>query len=169
MLVDRECRAFAVHTGKLLKLEKRGVNGALLVGFLHAGIQSQSPWRGIGNLQLDVYVRYLLPRQCHWFVGRDAALAELTRMFLELGLAMVVSTGLPGAGKSFLVIEWIYRQMLSGAYGVVAWLRAETLRDLQTDLVGLGKALRMPFGAAAGPSLEAQAAFVKKQLSHYAD
>lgn len=48
MLVDHQCRAVAVHIGKLKSTPN--LKGAVLLGALHAGLRDSSPWHGLGNV-----------------------------------------------------------------------------------------------------------------------
>lgn len=173
MLLDHQCRAIAVHVGPLpLRAQHAGMAGrkfkrAILLSALHTGLGEASPWHGFGPLDhvgMLGSVDFRLPPRYAHFVGRSAALRELTRLVRDLGQAVVASTGLPGVGKSFLATEWAHRRRLSGAYGVVAWVRADSLGSVHADLIELAKRLGLPLGAVASLPVYQQAAWVTRRL-----
>lgn len=160
MLIDAQCRAFAIHGAR----QASDVKHAVLVSALHVGLGPASPWRGAPPVVHGRAMAYGLPPRCGNFVGRVDDLAALTRTVKGGGTVVVVSTGLPGVGKSTMVSEWAHRTSLLHEFGAVFWLRADTVDNLCDDLVGLGEKLRMPLGMVADRSMTQRAAFVKQQL-----
>lgn len=162
MLIDAQGRAFAIHCAR----EAADVKHAMLLSALHVGLGEESPWLGAPPVEHGRDVVYGLPPRCGNFVGRVDALAALSRAVKDDGLVVVVSTGLPGVGKSTLVGEWARQASQSREYGAVLWLRADTIETLCDDLVELGEMLHMPLGHVAGRPVDERAAFVKRTLGN---
>lgn len=161
MLVDHQCRAFAVHVHRV---RHAGVKGAVLLGVLHAALgPSRSPWTGIGPV-VDEECVVQLPLRNHAFVGRVVALSGLTQLVQERGQAMVVSTGLPGVGKSSLVLEWAHQRRSSGMYAAVWWIRADELSNASADLLELGTKLGLSLKVVANRPGAEQARYVVLKL-----
>eukprot|EP00168_Porphyra_purpurea_P020917 TRINITY_DN9016_c0_g1_i1.p1 TRINITY_DN9016_c0_g1~~TRINITY_DN9016_c0_g1_i1.p1 ORF type:complete len:1131 (-),score=286.14 TRINITY_DN9016_c0_g1_i1:171-3563(-) len=161
MLLDRQCRGLAVHVAQ----RPGGTKDAVLLGAVHEGLGDASPWAGLDDVVHQTTVVFQLPTRCAYFIGRAAELQALSRMVQGIGQAVVASTGLPGVGKSMLVLEWAHRVALSGTYGLVAWLRADTVDNLQGDLGRLGVELGLPLDSMQDKAPSARAAFVTQWLS----
>lgn len=170
MLLDHQCRAVAVHVGTLpvraqhAGMARRKFKCAILLSAFHTGLGEASPWCRFGPVDHVSCVDFRLPLRYANLIGRSAALRELTRRVRYLGQAVVASTGLPGVGKSVLVTEWVHQRRLSGACGVVAWVRADLLANVHADLLELAKLLGLPLGAVANLPVHQQAAWVARRL-----
>lgn len=160
MLIDARCRAMAIHRGR----QTSDLKHAVLVNALHVALGRASPWLGAPPVEHGRCVTYGLPEECVNFVGRENQLADLTRVVKGDRKVVVVSTGLPGVGKSTIVREWAHRASQSREYGAVLWLRADTVANLWDDLVGLGQLLRISIPAFEQQSMQKRAAYVKWQL-----
>lgn len=140
------------------------VKAAVLFGVLHAALgPSGSPWTGIGRVVDDGCLQQL-PLRSRAFVGRTAALSGLTGLVQDRGQAMVASTGLPGVGKSSLVLEWGHQRCSSGVYAAVWWVRAGELSNASADLLELGAKLGLPMTVVANRTAAEQAKFVVLKL-----
>ncbi|MEM9292331.1 MAG: tetratricopeptide repeat protein [Acidobacteriota bacterium] len=85
-----------------------------------------------------------LPHRNHHFKGREEELEELHRRLAgnteePVAIQALAATG--GIGKSELAREYAY--VHASRYQCIAWLRAETVEELQADLAGLGVLLRL--------------------------
>lgn len=56
----------------------------------------------------------------------------------------MVSTGLRGVGNSYLVMEWVHPQLLSGRFYLIVWQRGRRVPDVQADLEAMGEILKIP-------------------------
>eukprot|EP00170_Pyropia_yezoensis_P003357 contig_13976_g3364 len=152
--------AFAVH---VRAKGASGVRRAVLLSVVHGRLGDASPWHDVAPVEHQRVRAFHLPQVSDFFIGRREALKKLTQKVREKGAAVVASTGLPGVGKSFLAIKWAHTQRQMGVYSVIAWLRAERIRDLEADLVTLGKWLGF-ITASAGQSRRNRALSITAHL-----
>eukprot|EP00993_Chasmostoma_nieuportense_P001944 NODE_2781_length_1093_cov_8.755694_g2651_i0.p1 GENE.NODE_2781_length_1093_cov_8.755694_g2651_i0~~NODE_2781_length_1093_cov_8.755694_g2651_i0.p1 ORF type:complete len:332 (+),score=58.07 NODE_2781_length_1093_cov_8.755694_g2651_i0:39-1034(+) len=108
----------------------------------HVGVASQHTEEFSAQFQ-QTSLRGLwnLPPRNLLFTGREAALKDLERLFSEsrqTGVVTVATVGLGGIGKTQLAIEFCHRQY-SQMYGLICWLRGESVEALMTDLGSKGK------------------------------
>ena len=78
------------------------------------------------------------------FTGRDRLLKDLRAVLTSWKPAALTQaiTGLGGAGKTQLALEYAYRH--AGDYAIVWWLRAEEPAKLAADYAGLAESLGLP-------------------------
>jgi hypothetical protein len=101
------------------------------------------------------------PRRTSQFTGRDALLAELRHAVRTN--QPVVLYGLGGVGKTQLALEHLEREQRR--FDVVWWVHAEQRATVESDLVALGRALRLP--EHADPDQERVLAAVRNWLGQH--
>ncbi|GCE12816.1 helix-turn-helix domain-containing protein [Tengunoibacter tsumagoiensis] len=85
---------------------------------------------------------YLLPEKRNpFFGGRAALLQQITAIFTQQSIQVVVLNGLAGIGKTQIALEYAYQSQQN--YDTILWLHAQTLTALNASLLQLAIALQL--------------------------